>query len=524
MDLLSVAVRFTSTGEDAVRASMANVRKDAQVTGEAIPQALGGAKNEFGDLAKAVNHVGNEFGLGLNRGLAMAGKGLGEAAQAAQAYIVQARAAASATTLLAQAQALAAGTARALSGVLAAFGGVIGVTLIGGLLLLNKLTGDWADKAKAAEDGYDAVEKATQKLWEMQTTAYNGWVATAIAVQNATNALDAYRRGGEKALEAQKGWTEAFAAARAQWEANHKNLKKLTDQELIDNAEFVQMLEQQIVLLRKKNELTGLQTAAATKKEAQAGQAEVNAALQTQLAKNRKMMQDQLTATRDVKEQENAAVSEAATRRVNRENKEIQDLTKMWADYDAETDRLNEKAFADKMAKIAGYANDVARALSDGLTSAIDAAIQGKNPLAALGSIILSGFGDILIGIGTSAVASSVFITAIATALAGLDGAGLGLAGLGLIALGGLLKGVGGAIGRSGGVGGGSGSGNYGGSPSGSYQQVLFGQPSTGVAAGYPAPSHIQMTIIGPNDPSAQRTISELVMKASRRGLLPVGA
>lgn len=519
MDLMQVAVRFTTVGEDNVRKSLQNVQAETLKTGEQIPQAIGSAKNEFGNLAKAVNNVGNEFGLGLNRGIAMAGQHLAEAARQAQDYITKARAAAGATTLLATAQRAAAAAGQALSGVFAAFGGPIGVALIGGILTLNHLLEKFEGDAKKAEDAYDKVKEATQKVYEQQVAAEVGWLNTSRAIGEATEQLKAYRKGGEDALNREKDWETAFKAARTQWEAIPGNLKQVSDAALITDASFVKMFESQMKVVLAQRELAKAQKGADVVKQAKEGQAEVNAALFEQHKLNIKMMQDQLKATMEAKDKEHAVLSDAETKRINLEQDQRQKIEKIFSDFDAESERLNNEAFKRKVDAIVQQSLELANVLASSLEAGLSAAFTGKNPLAALGGAILAGFGQILIQIGTTALAASPFITAISVALQTLSGGALAAAGLGLIGVGALLKAAGGAL--TGGAGGGGGA-YYGGGGqqyNGNYQTVSFGAPSTAVAAGNTPMPPVHFTVIGPNDPSAQRMISELVIKASRRGL-----
>ena len=49
-------------------------------------------------------------------------------------------------------------------------------------------------------------------------------------------------------------------------------------------------------------------------------------------------------------------------------------------------------------------------------------------------------------------------------------------------------------------------------------QQIIFGATSATTAAGMQPRSSTNVTIIGPNDPSAQRAMQELLAKANSRG------
>jgi hypothetical protein len=100
-------------------------------------------------------------------------------------------------------------------------------------------------------------------------------------------------------------------------------------------------------------------------------------------------------------------------------------------------------------------------------------------------------------------------------------------ASIGLIALGGMLKGAASSAFGGGGGSGGRGvsvatmGGGYGGSMGSSGQTLptlTYGPTSAAGGASIRQASAMNVTIIGPNDPSAQRAMQELMTKADRRG------
>jgi uncharacterized protein (DUF2147 family) len=79
-----------------------------------------------------------------------------------------------------------------------------------------------------------------------------------------------------------------------------------------------------------------------------------------------------------------------------------------------------------------------------------------------------------------------------------------------------------GSLGVTGGVGGGTFAAmpSMGGQGDGSVTRLLFGQTSATTAAGMQPRTATNVTIIGPDDPKAQRAIEELITKGQRRGTL----
>jgi len=172
--------------------------------------------------------------------------------------------------------------------------------------------------------------------------------------------------------------------------------------------------------------------------------------------------------------------------------------------------------------------------LADGFARTLGDAIGGAfERFAATGSIregfkdfgrtMLAGLGGMLQTFGAAALAASVLMKKIMTSFATMNpfvGAGAAIA---LIALGGALKGAaarsfGGGV--SAGLGGGFVSvGSAGGAGSTTLPGLRFAPTASSTMAGGIGPTQpITVTIIGPNDPSAQRQMQELIEKANRRG------
>ena len=173
------------------------------------------------------------------------------------------------------------------------------------------------------------------------------------------------------------------------------------------------------------------------------------------------------------------------------------------------------------------FAMSISAALTSGIVAGIENAIATGNiseGFKALTTVILSGFGDAMIQFGVASLAASELMTAIQNSLASFLPGGAIAASIAMIALGATLKGTARA---SFGGGKGSRSGTSfstmsfgGGIGTGPTQQIIFGSTSAATAAGMTPRSATNVTIIGPNDPSAQRAMQELLAKADSRGRL----
>ena len=161
----------------------------------------------------------------------------------------------------------------------------------------------------------------------------------------------------------------------------------------------------------------------------------------------------------------------------------------------------------------------IGNALANGFQAAFAAGGNIGTGIKALMQSVLSGLGSIFMEIGEKALAGMAFIQKISAAIASMN-PWVGIpAALGLIALGAVMKGSGGS--------GGAGS-SYGGSYSSSGNTIVDRGLINPLAPTGPvtSPSNIaarpttvlQATIIGVNDPTAQRQLQEMINKANRRG------
>ena len=163
--------------------------------------------------------------------------------------------------------------------------------------------------------------------------------------------------------------------------------------------------------------------------------------------------------------------------------------------------------------------------LASGVASAFETlATRGAtigDAFGALGATILRGLGDMLVTFGTSLLPVAALFHGLVNALRSLNPVAMTAAAVGLIAIGGMMRG---AAGRAfGGIGGGSAPIVAGGGLGGmagptTLPGLSFGPTMASSAASVPAAAPVSVTIIGPNDPQAQRQMQELIRNAQRRG------
>ena len=169
------------------------------------------------------------------------------------------------------------------------------------------------------------------------------------------------------------------------------------------------------------------------------------------------------------------------------------------------------------------FAGGVVMTFADALAAGFEAAIAtGKisEGFKAFGSVLLSGLGGMLQQFGTAALLANKLMIKLMTSMATMNPVTGIAASLALIALGGVLKGAA----RSAFGGGGGGGGNVGGysAPAMGGNMTMptayYGPTSAGSANTIERVNPISVTIIGPNDPTAQRQMQELLRNAQRRG------
>jgi tape measure domain-containing protein len=167
--------------------------------------------------------------------------------------------------------------------------------------------------------------------------------------------------------------------------------------------------------------------------------------------------------------------------------------------------------------------NQLGQILSAGVANAFQAlTAKGGNigdAFKALGQTVLSGLGDMLIQVGTKGLAAAIAVNTMLQTLFSPTGIAASLA---VIALGGALKGVASRMTTTG-AGAPVSSGGFGYTAGGqggiTLPGLTFGPTMAAAAAGGLSPMQpMNVTIIGPNDPSAQRQMQELLRNAQRRG------
>jgi hypothetical protein len=169
-------------------------------------------------------------------------------------------------------------------------------------------------------------------------------------------------------------------------------------------------------------------------------------------------------------------------------------------------------------------AADIMRTFADAIAAGMQAAVANRSIGAgfqAFGAVLLAGIGDMLVKFGTQALLMSKLMAAFYEALPTnpVKAAGVALA---MIAVGGALKGAATLV--AGGGGGGASNqmsvGAIGGGAGGTTRLpgLTFGPTASATAGQLRAMAPVNVTIIGPNDPSAQRQMQELIANAQRRG------
>jgi hypothetical protein len=170
------------------------------------------------------------------------------------------------------------------------------------------------------------------------------------------------------------------------------------------------------------------------------------------------------------------------------------------------------------------FAETIANTLVDSLANGIETAVQTGSlgeGFKALTRTLLSGLGSALISFGRTAIMASALMKKFMAAMASMNPFAAVAAGIGMVALGAMLKGAAqrsfGGGGGSSTMGGGIGSLGVGGSTvTRTFNPTMSGSTGASVQAATP----MQVTIIGPNDPNAQRAIATLMDNAARRGLV----
>ena len=169
-----------------------------------------------------------------------------------------------------------------------------------------------------------------------------------------------------------------------------------------------------------------------------------------------------------------------------------------------------------------GLANTLGDALATGIQAAFAKGANFGDAMKAFGVALLGGLGNVMVALGQQLVQLGVSLKIAMSSFASGNPTGMIAAGLAIIAVGAALRGAAGrAMNQTGFGGGGGGGGGYS-APAMSGNMTMptayYGPTSAGSANTIERINPISVTIIGPNDPTAQRQMQELLRNAQRRG------
>lgn len=163
-----------------------------------------------------------------------------------------------------------------------------------------------------------------------------------------------------------------------------------------------------------------------------------------------------------------------------------------------------------------GICSSLASGLQEGLGRALSGDLGGG--VKAATSAILRGLGDMFAAIATKALMMSQMMITFRTWLTANPWAAAAVA-VAMMAAAAAMGGRAGGGGSSGGYAATSAASSVASAASGdSVTRLLWGADSSALAAGLTPRSATNITVIGPNDPTAQRAIQELLKNANRRG------
>lgn len=166
-----------------------------------------------------------------------------------------------------------------------------------------------------------------------------------------------------------------------------------------------------------------------------------------------------------------------------------------------------------------GIADSLLAGIGGGIAIAINSGSIGE-AFRGLASTVLAGLGDMIAAIAVKAIAASALMIKFQSWLTLNPVAALGAA----VALMALARAMGGGSRAGGASGGASSHAGYAGTAAAiaeSSTRLVFGNNSVGTAAGMTPRQTNNVVIIGPDDPRAQRAITDLLRKAEGRGLSP---
>lgn len=174
------------------------------------------------------------------------------------------------------------------------------------------------------------------------------------------------------------------------------------------------------------------------------------------------------------------------------------------------------------------FSTSISMTLIDGFSAGLERAFASGSigdGFKALTATLLSGLGGAMVEFGKKALLTAKLMEAIKIGLERFLPGGSTVAALAMIAAGSAMRGAASRAfsGMGGGGGYGGGSGSYAGAAaaasSASVTRLVFGNNSISTAAGMTPRTATQITVIGPDDPRAQRAIVDILRKAEGRGM-----
>ena len=170
-----------------------------------------------------------------------------------------------------------------------------------------------------------------------------------------------------------------------------------------------------------------------------------------------------------------------------------------------------------------GLANTLGDALAAGVQAAFAKGANFGDAMKAFGVTLLSGLGNVMVAFGQHLIQLGVALKVAMSSFSSGNPIGMIAAGVAILAIGSALKGAASrSMSQAGyGGGGGGGGGGYSAPAMGGNMTMptaYYGPTSAGSANTIERINPISVTIIGPNDPTAQRQMQELLRNAQRRG------
>ena len=203
--------------------------------------------------------------------------------------------------------------------------------------------------------------------------------------------------------------------------------------------------------------------------------------------------------------------------------KAAQDAAEAHGDFSkAIADNIHQELLSAQMQvrmDIANFGNNTISSIESSLEAAVKAGFAGKDPFKAMGNAMLSSMGSIFSKMGTAMISSGTIMTTFEPALADALTSGPAAVAVGalLVALGATLGGI--MQGDSGSSGGANYSKNAPQTTNTTYFQTGAGGEAGNVQ---PQPNYPPVTIIGHNDPQAQRDLGRMMQNMASRGI-PMG-